>query len=70
MSPDGTVAPPAGALPGDVRPDRMVRAFHLGLKDLLPLWEQALSDETLTQLYPLGSSAPRTSGSRRRCGLE
>ena len=43
-----------GALPGDVRPDRMVRAFHLGLKDLLPLWEQALSDETLTQLYPLG----------------
>src|SRR5262249_10179721 len=39
---------------GDVRPDRMVRAFHLGLKDLLPLWEQALPDETLAQLYPLG----------------
>lgn len=39
---------------GDVRPDRMVRAFHLGLKDLLPLWEQVLSDETLAQLYPLG----------------
>ena len=43
-----------GTALGDVRPDRMVRAFHLGLKDLLPLWEQALSDETLTQLYPLG----------------
>lgn len=39
---------------GDVRPDRMVRAFHLGLKDLLPVWEQVLVDETLGQLYPLG----------------
>ena len=28
--------------------------FHLGLKDLLPLWEQILVDETLGQLYPLG----------------
>jgi hypothetical protein len=36
----------------------MVRAFHLGLKDLLPLWEQALSDETLVQLYPLGLLGP------------
>jgi hypothetical protein len=43
-----------GAAAGDVRPDRMVHAFHLGLKDLLPLWEQALSDETVAQLYPLG----------------
>ncbi len=42
----------------DVRPDRMVRAFHLGLKDLMPLWEQALSDETLAQLYPLGLLGP------------
>jgi hypothetical protein len=39
---------------GDIRPDRMVRAFHLGLKDLLPVWEQVLVDETLAQLYPLG----------------
>ena len=39
---------------GDIRPDRMVRAFHLGLKDLLPVWEQILLDETLGQLYPLG----------------
>jgi hypothetical protein len=36
----------------------MVRAFHLGLKDLLPLWEQALSDETLEHLYPLGLLGP------------
>jgi hypothetical protein len=43
--------PPAG---GDVRLDRMVRAFHLGLKDLLPVWEQILVDETLDLLYPLG----------------
>jgi glycosyltransferase involved in cell wall biosynthesis len=45
---------PAAAAAGEVRPDRMVRAFHLGLKDLLPLWEQILVDETLGQLYPLG----------------
>jgi hypothetical protein len=50
----GPKAPPAG----DVRPDRMVRAFHLGLKDLLPLWEQAVSDETLSHLYPLGLLGP------------
>jgi glucosylglycerate synthase len=43
---------------GEVRPDRMVRAFHLGLKDLLPLWEQILVDETLGQLYPLGLLGP------------
>jgi hypothetical protein len=32
----------------------MVQAFRLGLKDLLPVWEQIVSDETLGQLYPLG----------------
>jgi hypothetical protein len=51
----------AGPVPraaGDVRPDRMVRAFHLGLKDLLPLWEQAVTEETLGQLYPLGLLGP------------
>jgi hypothetical protein len=47
-----------GSTPADIRLDRMVRAFHLGLKDLLPLWEQALSDETLGQLYPLGLLGP------------
>jgi hypothetical protein len=51
--------PGPAALPaGEVRPDRMVRAFHLGLKDLLPLWEQILVDETLGQLYPLGLLGP------------
>jgi glucosylglycerate synthase len=49
---------PAAPASVDVRPDRMVRAFHLGLKDLLPIWEQALSDETLGQLYPLGLLGP------------
>jgi len=34
--------------------ERMVRAFDLGLKDLLPVWEQILAGATLGQLYPLG----------------
>jgi hypothetical protein len=51
-------ASPVAPAGGDVRADRMVHAFHLGLKDLLPLWEQALSDETLGQLYPLGLLEP------------
>ncbi len=46
---------PAG---GEVRRDRMVRAFHLGLKDLLPVWEQVMPDDTLRQLYPLGLLEP------------
>lgn len=32
----------------------MVRAFRLGLKDLLPVWEQVMPEETLARLYPLG----------------
>jgi glucosylglycerate synthase len=51
-------AGPGAPRAGDVQPERMVRAFHLGLKDLLPLWEQALADETLGQLYPLGLLEP------------
>jgi hypothetical protein len=43
---------------GDVAVDRMVRAFQLGLKDLLPLWEQALQEDTLSSLYPLGLLPP------------
>jgi hypothetical protein len=43
---------------GDVAVDRMVRAFKLGLKDLSPIWEQALQDETLSLLYPLGLLHP------------
>jgi hypothetical protein len=34
--------------------DRMVRAFRLGLKDLLPVWEQIMPEPTLARLYPLG----------------
>jgi hypothetical protein len=39
---------------GGARVERMIRAFKLGLKDLLPVWEQVLPEETLAQLYPLG----------------
>lgn len=38
--------------------DRMVRAFRLGVKDLLPIWEQIMPEETLGQLYPLGLHPP------------
>jgi hypothetical protein len=43
---------------GDVAVERMVRAFKLGLKDLLPIWEQALQEDTLSSLYPLGLLSP------------
>jgi len=33
--------------------ERMVRAFDLGLKDLLPVWEQIMPESTLAHLYPL-----------------
>jgi hypothetical protein len=51
---------PPAILPeaGEVQSDRMVRAFKLGLKDLLPVWEQALQEETLASLYPLGLLSP------------
>ena len=39
---------------GEARVQRMVRAFRLGLKDLLPVWEQIMPEETLANLYPLG----------------
>lgn len=47
---------PPGLLPevGEIHVDRMVRAFGLGLKDLLPVWEQIMPEERLAQLYPLG----------------
>jgi hypothetical protein len=41
--------PPAGG----IHVERMVRAFRLGLKDLLPVWEQIMPEETLSRLYPL-----------------
>lgn len=40
--------------PGEIHVERMVRAFRLGLKDLLPVWEQVMPEETLARLYPLG----------------
>ena len=51
---------PATMLPDQGGPDveRMVRAFRLGLKDLLPVWEQIMPDTTLTDLYPLPFVAP------------
>jgi hypothetical protein len=36
----------------------MVRTFRTGLKDLLPVWEQIMPEETLERLYPLGLLAP------------
>ena len=59
-TPVPNIGGPATLLPesGSVRTDRMVRAFKLGLKDLLPVWEQALPEETLGRLYPLGLLAP------------
>jgi len=38
--------------------ERMVRAFDLGMKDLLPIWEQIMAEETLGQLYPLALLEP------------
>jgi len=37
---------------------RMVAAFRQGLRDLQPIWEQALSPNTLADLYALGDLAP------------
>lgn len=39
---------------GEAQVERMVRAFKLGLKDLLPVWEQVMPEDTLGLLYPLG----------------
>jgi hypothetical protein len=47
-------AEPAAA-PEAARPplERMVHAFGLGMKDLLPVWEQIMPEATLSRLYPL-----------------
>jgi len=39
---------------GEAQVERMVHAFKLGLKDLLPVWEQVMPEDTLGLLYPLG----------------
>lgn len=51
-------APAAEAEGREPGVERMVRAFKLGLKDLLPVWEQIMPETTLGQLYPLGLLAP------------
>ncbi len=42
-------------VPDGERPsiERMVHAFGLGMKDLLPVWEQIMPEATLARLYPL-----------------
>lgn len=51
-------APPATVGGEEVHTERLVRAFRMGVKDLLPVWEQVMPEETLGQLYPLGLLAP------------
>jgi hypothetical protein len=51
-------APAVLAEPSRPSVERMVRAFGLGLKDLLPVWEQILAEATLEQLYPLALLEP------------
>src|SRR5262245_55592135 len=47
-------------MPDRERPatDRMVHAFNLGMKDLLPVWEQIMPEQTLARLYPLALREP------------
>jgi hypothetical protein len=55
VAPVPAVGQPAAAIVEADRHDveRLVRAFRLGLKDLLPVWEQAMAESTLGELYPL-----------------
>ena len=61
----GSAAVPRKGDPAPVQADarspaveQMVRAFGLGLKDLLPVWEQIMPESTLARLYPLALMAP------------
>ncbi len=61
----GSAAVPHRGEPAPVQADarspaveKMVRAFDLGLKDLLPVWEQVMPESTLSGLYPLTLLAP------------
>ncbi len=47
---------PLGPGPTELDVDRMIRAFRLGLKDLLPLWEQVLAPDTLDEVVALEAS--------------
>ena len=61
----GSAAVPRRGDPSPVQADArtpaiepMVRAFDLGLKDLLPVWEQIMPESTLARLYPLALVDP------------
>lgn len=47
---------PPGADPVELNLEGMLRAFRLGLKDLLPLWEQILTSDTLAEVLALEPS--------------
>ncbi len=44
---------PLGPGPAHLNVDGMTRGFRLGLKDLVPLWEQVLAPETLAEVLAL-----------------
>jgi hypothetical protein len=50
------LAPPGS--PPAVNVVRMVAVFRQGVRDLAPLWEQALSAETVADVYPLADLGP------------
>jgi glucosylglycerate synthase len=47
---------PAGTDRRDLDLSRLVAAFHLGVKDLLPIWEHILAPDTLGDVLGLGGS--------------
>ena len=47
---------PPGSEPRALDTGHMLRAFRLGLRDLLPLWIQVLDPTTVADLLPLGSA--------------
>jgi hypothetical protein len=53
---DAPIAAPGP--PPAVSQARMVAVFRQGLRDLVPIWEQALRADTLADLYPLGDLGP------------
>jgi glucosylglycerate synthase len=53
--PAAGVAAAAGTEPRDLDLSRLVTAFHLGVKDLLPIWEHILTPDTLADVLGLGS---------------
>ncbi|HLC41204.1 MAG TPA: glycosyltransferase [Methylomirabilota bacterium] len=46
---------PLGTEPMEINVDRMVSAFRLGLKDLMPLWAQVLAPDHLAEVLALGA---------------